>query len=301
MQNLCGPRSYASIPLADWSKDFLLEPLVRATAVLVDENDVGVFVDKVANYKAAITHDVIPINRKFKTPIALRWHGFMVQCFNESPRIKDKSESFYRRMRIVPFNKNYQGIERRYIKHDYLHRPEVLRYILKRVLHMDYYELSEPKVCADALNEYKEFNDPVRAFWAEFEPQFVWDFLPKGFLYDLYKGWFAGNSPSGSPLGKQIFIKYLEQVIEATGSPWWNHGKTQVRHKGRMSTPEPLIAKYELTAWMNPMAKGSNDPNKKCLPMLAANYTGFSRMGAGRMVLVEDDEKEFEGDAADDG
>jgi len=301
MRNLCGPRSHTSIPMTDWGKDFLLEPLVRATAVLVDENDVGTFIDKVANYKAAITHDVIGINRKFKTPITLRWYGFMVQCFNESPRIKDKSESFYRRMRIVPFKKSYQGIEREYIKSDYLNRPEVLRYILKRVLHMDYYKLSEPQVCADALDEYKVFNDPVRAFWEEFEPRFVWDFVPKAFAYDLYKAWQKAVNPDGSPLGKTTFLKHLEQVIAATGSPWWSHGKTQVRHKGRMSSPEPLIAEYNLEGWMNPMARGSNDPSKKCIPLLANLYTGFSRLGAGRVVLVEDAEDEDDLDAQDVG
>ena len=39
MRNLCGPGSYASIPLEDFGKDFLLEPLLRATAIIVDENN----------------------------------------------------------------------------------------------------------------------------------------------------------------------------------------------------------------------------------------------------------------------
>ena len=38
---LCGPGTYASIPLSNFSKDFMLEPLTRATAIIVDENDVG--------------------------------------------------------------------------------------------------------------------------------------------------------------------------------------------------------------------------------------------------------------------
>jgi len=130
MRNLCGPTSYASIPIADFGKDFLLEPLTRASAIIVDENDVGTFIDRAANLKAVITNDVISINRKFKTPIAYQFYGFMVQCLNEFPRIKDKSESFYRRQLFVPFEKNFAEIERRYIKSDYLSRPEVLQYVL---------------------------------------------------------------------------------------------------------------------------------------------------------------------------
>ena len=95
MRQLCGEGTYAAIPLVDMGKDFMLEPLTRATAIIVDENDVGTFIDKAANLKAIITGDTVQINRKFKTPIPYQFHGFMVQCLNEMPRIKDKSDSFF--------------------------------------------------------------------------------------------------------------------------------------------------------------------------------------------------------------
>ena len=187
MRNLCGKGAFTSIPISDFSKDFMLEPLTRASAIIVDENDVGTFIDKAANLKAVITNDVIQINRKFKSPIAYQFFGFMVQCLNEFPKIKDKSDSFYRRQIFIPMTKCFTGVERKYIKTDYLHRPEVLEYVMKRVLHTDYYSLSEPAACKDVLNEYKEFNDPVRQYWDEFRDRFQWDLLPFTFLYDLYK------------------------------------------------------------------------------------------------------------------
>lgn len=147
MRQLCGKDSYASIPLSDMGKDFMLEPLIRAIAIIVDENDVGIYIDKAANFKAIITGDGIQINRKFKTPIAFQFHGFMVQCLNEMPRIKDKSDSFYRRQLFVPFKKCFTGAERKYIKQDYLHRRDVLEYVLYKVLNMNYYGLSVPKAC----------------------------------------------------------------------------------------------------------------------------------------------------------
>ena len=167
MRSLCGLGSYASISLADFSKDFMLEPLTRVTSIIVDENDVGTYIDKAANLKAVITNDVIQINRKFKTPIAYRFRGFMVQCLNEMPRIKDKSDSFFRRQLFIPFDKCFTGKERKYIKHDYLHRQEVLEYVLFRVLNMNYYKLDTPKSCIDALDNLKEANDPVTAFMNE--------------------------------------------------------------------------------------------------------------------------------------
>lgn len=180
----------------------MLEQLLHVSAIIVDENDVGTYIDAAANLKAIITNDVIGINRKYKTPINLQFRGFMVQCLNEFPRFKDKSDSFYRRQLFVPFDKCFTGRERKYIKSDYLHRQEVLEYVMYKVLHMDYYSLSEPAACKAVLAEYKEFNDPIRAFFEELADRFSWDFVPFEFAYDLYKAWFLENSPSGSIQGR---------------------------------------------------------------------------------------------------
>ena len=248
MRQLCGYGSYASIPLSDFGKDFMMEPLVRAAAIIVDENDVGTYIDKAANLKAIITNDVIQINRKFKTPIAYQFKGFMVQCLNEMPKIKDKSDSFYRRQLFIPFTKCFTGKERKYIKNDYLHRPEVLEYVLYKVLNMDYYNLSEPTACRDALAEYKEFNDPVRQFVDEVLPQATWDLLPFTFLYDLYKVWFKQNMPSGICQGRNTFINELIQVVHM--NPNWCYMKNQMPAH-YMNADEPLAYIYKLPDWQH--------------------------------------------------
>lgn len=277
MRNLSGEGSYASISLSDFSKDFMLEPLISSSAVIVDENDVGIFIDKCANLKAVITNDIIQLNRKFKTPIAYRFKGFMVQCLNEYPRIKDTSDSFYRRQLFIPFDKCFTGKERKYIKNDYLRRPEVLEYVLYKVLHMDYYKLSEPAACKQALEDYKQFNDPVRQFLDEMLPQCVWDLLPYNFLYDLYKEWFKRNSPNGGMQGKNTFINDIKNMID--NYPDWiiaNNGNS-MRPDGYINEGEPLIGEYNLTGWMNPTYTGG-DINVRYVPLLKAGYKGLLRV-----------------------
>ena len=276
MRSLCGDGSFAAIPLSDFSKDFALEPLTRATAVIVDENDVGCYIDKAANLKAVITNDVIPINRKFKTPISYQFYGFMVQCLNEFPRIKDKSDSFYRRQLFIPFDRCFTGRERKYIKNDYLHRPEVLEYVLYKVLTMNFYTLSEPASCKNALDEYKEFNDPVRQFLDEIFPQLVWDLVPFSFLYDLYKSWFRKNSPNGTIQGRNTFIN---DVLNLLGDypDWYCMGRTvAVRPAQKMNKPEPLIAEYNLVEWKNQNYGGGN-LDRICMPSLKSSYNGLLR------------------------
>lgn len=274
MRALCGENSYASIPLSDFSKDFALEPLLRTMAIITDENDVGGFIDKVANLKAIVTNDVVSINRKHKMPVSYQFFGFMVQCLNEFPRIKDKSDSFYRRQLFIPFDKCFTNVERKYIKEDYLHRQEVLEYVLYRVLNMNFYTLSEPARCRDELDKFKDFNDPVRQFWAEMEERYTWDLLPFTFLYDHYKSWFRKNNPSGFLQGKGNFIKEILNVIKE--SSIWVYTDRSVRSKNRMDRPEPLIVEYDLIDWKNDKYVGS-DPDRISMPKLNENYKGLER------------------------
>lgn len=280
MSNLCGVGTHASIPFSDFGKDFLLEPLIHASAIVVDENDVGQFIDKAANLKAIITNDTILMNRKHKAPIDFQFIGFMVQCINEMPRFKDKTESFYRRQLFVSFNKCFTGRERRYIKDDYLQRPEVLQYVLKRVVTMpNYYKLDVPESCRAALDEFKEYNDPVRQFLDEMLPLFQWDLLPNDFLYDLYKAWFKRNNPSGTIQGKNSFLSDVRQYI-TTSTQWTDNTKKLTRSDKRIVGPEPLIFEYELNNWYNPTYTG-HDPARVCTLTPKSHYYGLLRASKG--------------------
>jgi len=252
MRNITGEGSYAAIRLIDFGKEFMLEPLIGVTSVITDENDVGIFIDKVANLKAVITNDVIQINRKFKTPIAYQFKGFMVQCVNEMPRTKDKSESFYRRQIFIPFEKCYTGMERKYIKNDYLNRKEVLEYALYRVLNMNYYEIHEPESCKAALEEYKTFNDPVREFINDILPRVSWECLPKALLYDMYKGWSKINNPNVLLLSNKVFFNEVKNIVDPIKHGWYciSSWKNQKRVLKRMDGEEPLLDEYNCKAWM---------------------------------------------------
>lgn len=75
MRNLCGDGNHTAIQLSAFSRDFALEPLVKASAIINDENDTDVYIDKAATLKAVITGDVFQMNRKFKAPIAFQFKG----------------------------------------------------------------------------------------------------------------------------------------------------------------------------------------------------------------------------------
>ncbi len=257
MRGLVGRGAYVSIPLARFGKPFALTGLLKSPLVLTDENAVGALAQDLDDFKAVVTGDPVMVDRKYKDPVMLHWSGFMVQCMNTmAPRVKDKSASFMRRALVVPLTKSFTGSERKYIKHEYLAREDVLRYVLKRALHMDHVELSEPLVCRQAWASWFSTNNSVRGFWEEFEPQFAWDLLPLSFLYDLYKAWFAEVEPGERPEGFKHFVEGIRSHLD--GSADWLCPAGPERIKRLMAASEPLIAEYDLVKWKNSLAKGSD-------------------------------------------
>lgn len=291
LRNLLGPKAHTSIPIADFSKDFALGPLIGKQAIIVDENDVGVYIDRIGIMKAVITGDIVTINQKFKQPINYRFQGMMIQCLNEYPRVKDRSDSFYRRQIFVPFEKCFTGKENKNIKAVYLNSKEVLEYVLYKILDGrnlppeyqlgKYYELSEPQICKDALNDYKESNDPIRQFWIEFESEFAWDLVPYKFLFDLYKAWYEKNFPRSQQVSNVAFINALKVIIQRESTMWTcdNDNKKRYYIKDMMSKTEYLIYDYDLTDWKSKTYLG-RDKTKICT--LTANdltekYAGILR------------------------
>lgn len=250
MQNLCGEESYDSIAVEDFGTDAFLEKLIQKTAIICDENNVGSYLDKAKNFKKAVTGDPITINRKYRPTIKFRFRGFIVQCMNSMPKVKDRSDSFNRRLLIIPMTKSFDGIERTYIKEDYLGRKEVLEYVLYKVLNMKYYSLSEPQACRNLISEFKEYNNPLAEFWTEFREQFVWDLLPFTFLYDLFHEWSRRFCPSGKIIGKNSFCRELRKLVE--NDTLWEAMDTPVTTGKKIDQREPLVEEYNVKGWQNP-------------------------------------------------
>lgn len=271
MRNLCGAGAWANISIDNLAGEFNLEELIRVNAIITDENDVGVYLEKSANFKAIVTWDAIQINRKFKTPITYQFHGFMVQCLNEMPRVQDKSDSFNRRLIVIPFLKCFTGAERKYIKDEYLNRQEVLEYVMYKVLHMDYKAIDVPPAWDNALEEYKENNNPILRFAHEIIPQLQNDFVPFAFLLDLYRAWYEKENGRQAGTDSVRFNKELREILDRDdmGKSWEATPKEKRAVRASkahgMDKPEPLITEYDLKDWTDPRYSASKDDEKRMM------------------------------------
>lgn len=273
MTELCGKGNVQALCLADFGKQYLPGKLISSVAVIAHENTVEKYIKESSNLKALVTGDPIQLESKYKDSIQAFFRGIIIQCVNRFPEFEDKTGSLTRRLLIIPMTKCFTGIERRYIKDDYLCRKEVLQYVLYKVLNMpSYYCLDEPGSCRRILEMFQSANDPVRQFLGEILPCLQWDIVPNQFFFDLYVAWYNKNVPSGKVKGKQRFLDdvreiFIQDELNAMMGgqkvyPWKFTDGTK-RIGSMMDKPEPLIKEYGLTDWMN-MSYAGSDPEKLC-------------------------------------
>ena len=120
-----------------------------------------------------------------------------------------------------------------------------------------------------------ENGSPVLVFWNDFRDKFVWDLLPFGFLYDLYKAWQKWHNPGGSLMCCRTFCNELRKVT-ADDAEWdvTQLGGPAVTTGNKMDKPEMLIAEYDLQDWSTP----TNNPVRCCIPQnVKKEYRGLYR------------------------
>lgn len=294
MRNLVGAERVATLSMSDFGEQYLPEELRSAFCVLSDENEVGDYMKRAGAFKAWVTHDWTRFNVKHGPMTSIKGRGLCVFCANELPSSKDKSESLYRRFILIPFRKRYVGAdENKAIKNDYLKRRDVLEYVAHKALMWPWFDsFIEPEVCKKLLNRFRVENDPVLQFAEEFLPQFVWNFLPREFLYAVYRAWMIKDVPSGRAVSKNEFYKRLEAYVDDHPSCGWSvprgtDGKPKkVRTKDLIIGEEPLAVEYNIDNWFDMLPVNGSIRKVGTPHNIKDSYRGLQRIG----TLSTDDE-----------
>lgn len=261
LENIVGNENVSHLAVKDFKHEFLKEQLIGKVGNIAHENDVDDYIDSVRDFKATITGDNIIINRKYEKPMSFQFKGTNIQMFNGLPKTRDKSESFYRRILLVPFLQSFTNNgERVDIKNKFIHEKDVHEYVLNKALHLDFNEFIVPDVSKSLLDQYREDNNPVIDFWSEFQDEFVWDLLPSGFLYDLFASHYERVNPTGRIMSRQSFLSQLRIHLDAIGSDWIDRTERndKIRPGARMNADEPLITEYNLQGWQDQTYKGKD-------------------------------------------
>ena len=191
LENFIGQDNISKVPLQELSdhrfkRAELFGKLVNLFADLDNRA-----LESTTYFKTVVTGDSIDAEKKNQNPFSFRPFARLVFSANEIPRSRDRSFAYYRRWCIIPFDKQFMGLDDKKGLADALSRPENLSALLncalpelKRII--DRQSFSEPAKVKEALNEYEKQNDPIKAFVAECCQFDAMARVERGSLYDKF-------------------------------------------------------------------------------------------------------------------
>lgn len=165
LENLIGRENISNIKPDQFGKEFYLASLDGKVCNIGDDIS-NKYLDEVSDLMSVVSGDSIQVNVKGSQPYEARYKLLCLFSGNSLPRARNKTQGWYRRLCIVPFNADFNGqTERPEIKNQYLKNRSLLEWVLYEILNMDDFEkFIEPQATKDMLEEYKEDNDYIRSF-----------------------------------------------------------------------------------------------------------------------------------------
>jgi len=227
IKGLLGTSKVLTTSFENLDERFALMTLADSLAWLSSESNASTSAAaSVINWKQIVRQSEVTIDEKNKSLYTLSWHGMTIQAINDSPKFSEKSDSIYRVVEYLPFESKFtsDGVNRDYIRDDYIRRPEVLEYVLKKVLEFGCLKSYD----ADALSQIQRIKNEARctannvwqmmdginddlAGWMQAEirdEKKPTDYIPLQVLYKFYSdnkdGW-AVNQGIRLPQTKQSF------------------------------------------------------------------------------------------------
>ncbi|HHM2862518.1 TPA: phage/plasmid primase, P4 family [Staphylococcus aureus] len=223
LSNVIGYSNIASLKVNEFDERFKLSVLEGKTAVIGDDVPVGVYVDDSSNFKSVVTGDPVLVEFKNKPLYRATFKCTVIQSTNGMPKFKDKTGGTLRRLLIVPFNANFNGIKENFkIKEDYIKNQQVLEYVLYKAINLDFETFDIPDASKKMLEVFKEDNDPVYGFKVNMFDQWTIRKVPKYIVYAFYKEYCDENGYNA--LSSNKFYKQFEHYLE-------NYWKTDAQRR----------------------------------------------------------------------
>ena len=231
---MLGDEAVAHVPLEIFGQRFALTAtLDRLVNIAADCGEI----DKVAegHLKAFTSGDRMYFDRKgvpgvFAVPTA----RMMLAC-NNLPRLSDRSSGIWRRIIVVPFNATIPE-SRRVIGMDkppYWRKsgelPGIFNWAmegLKRLHKRGHFTV--PKICRDAVEDYKTEVNPTRAFLSERIAEIEIGQIPCTDVYKLYRDWCGDNGHR--PLSEGHFGKEIHRAFPKVEIIRPREGNLRVRY-----------------------------------------------------------------------
>lgn len=212
-----GATNYSAIPLEKVTDRFNTVQLENVFCNIGDDID-NVTIRDTGTLKKLFSGDALQVERKGETPYTTELTATHIYSANTIPRSFDKSDGFYRRFILIPFNARFSVDDEDYDPNivDKITTPEALSYLLnigirgaQRLIKRG--KFTEPQIVKEALEAYKADNSTVLT-WID-DGDLTEDYLldkPRDVLYSEFADWCkVSGIKTANVTGKKTFFKEI--------------------------------------------------------------------------------------------
>ena len=221
LEHFLGARNFSSLPLEKVTDRFNAAELEHMLANIGDDID-NVTIKDSGTLKKMISGESLTVERKGERPYKLSPYAVHIYSANAIPRSFDKSDGFYRRWIMIPFNARITSDDPDYdpMIYDKITTETALSYLLniglkgaKRLMKKG--RFTEPQSVKDALQSYKTDNSNTLS-WIEDKGLEVDYFLDNSTdkLYSDFSDWCktsgikAANVTGKKTFNREIICKF---------------------------------------------------------------------------------------------
>ena len=209
----------AVIPLSveRLADDYILaQNILTAYAIVGEESNGSVtYIDRADIAKMLARKQELTFRIIREAPFKFTFDGFLLQHSNKAPVFNEKNDSVISHVVVIPFEKCL-GLERPYIKSDYVKREEVAEWLVYQLtVVMPCYEEYDKHALA-VLEPYKremlKKSMSTFQFCDEVLDYIPMDVMPCDFLYSLYQRWCEKKGITGrAVVSSDTFKEDMEQ------------------------------------------------------------------------------------------
>lgn len=227
IKNFLGQRNYSAIALEKVTDRFNTAELENKLANIGDDVD-NVTLKDTGTLKKLFSGNAIMVERKGERPYTIEPYATHIYSANTIPRSFDKSEGFYRRWLLIPFNARFSVNDKDYdpLIADKISEPVALSYLLnrgikgaQRLIHLGHF--TESQAVKDALEAYKADNSTVLS-WID-DRELNEDYFlesPRDVLYSEFSDWCkVSGIKANNVTGKKTFFKEVAQKFDFEDKP----------------------------------------------------------------------------------
>jgi putative DNA primase/helicase len=222
LKTFLGAINYSTLSLEEVTGRFNRVLLEHKYANIGDDID-NVTMRDTGTLKKMIAGNSIMVENKGEKGYTAELYATHIYSANEIPRSFDKTDGFYRRWLIIPFNARFSSTDEDYdpMIVDKITSPVALSYLLnigirgaQRLIKNGHF--TEPQTVIDALEAYKADNSTVLS-WIE-DKEFNEDYFlntPRDVCYSEFSDWCkVSGIKSANVTGKKTFFKEVAQKFD---------------------------------------------------------------------------------------